>query len=61
MKLSFINGEYGSRPVDRPYIMGTTLNSLYILEQFHFHWAENGNEGSEHAIDGKKYSGEVMQ
>ena len=29
------------------------------LVQFHFHWGQNDFQGSEHYIDGKKYSGEV--
>lgn len=31
----------------------------YVLEQFHCHWGINDNEGSEHTVCGKRYSGEV--
>ena len=31
----------------------------YELLQFHFHWGVDDNEGSEHQVDGKAYSGEL--
>lgn len=31
----------------------------YSLQQLHFHWGNNDYEGSEHAIDGNKYSLEM--
>lgn len=31
----------------------------YVLEQFHCHWGVNDNEGSEHTVCGKRFSGEV--
>ena len=31
----------------------------YELLQFHFHWGATSNEGSEHTIDGREYSGEL--
>ncbi|KAI0982110.1 hypothetical protein GJ496_007057 [Pomphorhynchus laevis] len=27
----------------------------YIIDQFHFHWGHNNNNGSEHRINGKQY------
>jgi hypothetical protein len=38
---------------------GPLGNDLYRLEQFHCHWGENSDEGSEHTVDGKAYPGEV--
>lgn len=34
-------------------------NDKYVLEQFHCHWGVTDNEGSEHTICGKRFSGEV--
>ena len=31
----------------------------YELQQFHFHWGANSDEGSEHTVDGREYSGEL--
>lgn len=31
----------------------------YKTSQFHFHWAESSTAGSEHTINGKRYSLEV--
>ncbi|CAH1972843.1 unnamed protein product, partial [Acanthoscelides obtectus] len=35
------------------------LTDQYTLLQFHGHWGDNKTKGSEHAIDGKKYDGEI--
>jgi carbonic anhydrase len=31
----------------------------YELKQFHFHWGSHNAQGSEHTVDGRKYSAEV--
>lgn len=40
-------------------IYGGPLNSTYRLLQIHAHWGSNDNEGSEHIVDGRQYSGEL--
>jgi len=35
------------------------LQSVYMLEQFHFHWGETNSEGSEHTVNGKAYPLEI--
>ncbi|CAB3998532.1 carbonic anhydrase 7, partial [Paramuricea clavata] len=35
------------------------VTNKYKLAQFHFHWGENNDVGSEHTVDGKPYSGEL--
>lgn len=40
-------------------LIGGPLDGKYILEQFHCHWGENDDHGSEHTINGQKYSGEL--
>ena len=37
------------------YFLGAGLPNSYNVEQLHFHWGNNSNEGSEHEIDGKSY------
>lgn len=36
------------------------LSESYRLLQFHFHWGKTDDYGSEHLVDGAKYSAEVM-
>lgn len=45
----------------RPFISGGLLkrNERYIFEQMHLHWSEKDDLGSEHTIDGIKYSMEA--
>jgi len=45
----------------QPYICGGPLatNERFIFEQMHFHWAERDDCGSEHVINGQRYSMEV--
>ena len=33
----------------------------YVLKQFHLHFGCEGEKGSEHSIDGEKFSGEVRK
>ena len=42
-------------------ISGTGLASSYKAAQFHFHWGDNDNTGSENAVDGRFYPMEVMR
>jgi carbonic anhydrase len=35
------------------------LNGTYVLEQFHFHWGNANNNGSEHSVNGVFYPLEV--
>jgi carbonic anhydrase len=45
----------------KPYISGTAFkNDIYLFEQLHFHWGGSIRRGSEHAIDGKTHSMEVV-
>lgn len=48
------------RQEDIPIVKGPALNDkVYKFVQLHFHWHYNDSEGSEHAIDGKRYALEV--
>ena len=38
---------------------GPLGNSVYRLEQLHFHFGCENNKGSEHTVNGNAYSGEV--
>ena len=40
-------------------IRGGPLKGRYILEQFHFHWGEKDDCGSEHTVNKQPYSAEV--
>lgn len=40
-------------------LAGGPLSSKYRLEQFHMHWGDCNNEGSEHTVDGQSFAGEV--
>lgn len=38
---------------------GGSLSDAYQLIQFHFHWGNSNDHGSEHTLDGVKYSAEL--
>ncbi|KAL6083950.1 hypothetical protein STEG23_012178 [Scotinomys teguina] len=40
-------------------LKGGPLSDGYRLTQFHFHWGNSNDHGSEHTVDGVKYSGEL--
>ncbi|XP_022909376.1 carbonic anhydrase 7-like [Onthophagus taurus] len=44
---------------DRPNFTGGPLHNTYILEQLHFHWAAEDEDGCEHSVDGRKASMEA--
>lgn len=42
------------------FVTGTALNNdIYRFVQFHFHWRNSHSSGSEHAINGNKFTMEV--
>lgn len=40
-------------------LSGGPLSDKYKLEQFHLHWGNCDNHGSEHTIDGREYAAEL--
>lgn len=44
---------------DRSVISGGPFENLYRLKQFHFHWGQQNEWGSEHTIDSKLYPAEL--
>jgi len=40
-------------------LTGGDLNGEYEFVNFHLHWGENDSPGSEHLVDGERYSGEI--
>ncbi|CAF0811380.1 unnamed protein product [Didymodactylos carnosus] len=38
---------------------GGGLPGTFTFRQFHIHWGENIHQGSEHQVNGKKFSGEI--
>ncbi|UJR15476.1 hypothetical protein I4U23_002419 [Adineta vaga] len=40
-------------------LSGGNLNGIFEFVGFHLHWGENYKSGSEHQVDGKKYTGEI--
>ncbi|XP_006880574.1 PREDICTED: carbonic anhydrase 1 [Elephantulus edwardii] len=43
---------------NRSVVKGGPLSEIYRLGQFHFHWGSANDHGSEHTVDGTKFSGE---
>ncbi|XP_040849620.1 carbonic anhydrase 1 isoform X1 [Ochotona curzoniae] len=50
-----VNFEDNSQSV----LKGGPLSEDYRLYQFHFHWGKTDDQGSEHTVDGVKYSSEL--
>ncbi|XP_032891778.1 carbonic anhydrase 7 isoform X1 [Amblyraja radiata] len=44
---------------DKTAVSGGPLDHPYQLKQFHFHWGQKQQQGSEHTVDGKNYPGEL--
>lgn len=44
---------------DKSVVSGGALTGLYRLKQFHFHWGNCDNHGSEHTVNGHKYAAEL--
>ncbi|XP_024587167.1 carbonic anhydrase 1 [Neophocaena asiaeorientalis asiaeorientalis] len=44
---------------NRSVLKGGPLSESYRLHQFHFHWGVKDDYGSEHLVDGVKYSAEL--
>ncbi|XP_069686163.1 carbonic anhydrase 5A, mitochondrial-like [Periplaneta americana] len=42
-----------------PTICGGPLDEQYVFSNLHFHWGPNNEEGTEHQINGNRYSMEV--
>jgi carbonic anhydrase len=40
-------------------LKNSQLNGTYVLEQFHFHWGVNDNNGSEHSVNGQFHPLEI--
>ncbi|XP_015126976.1 carbonic anhydrase 1 [Diachasma alloeum] len=43
----------------RPYLSGGPLRGQYVIEQFHFHWGQSNNVGSEHTFRGRRAAMEL--
>lgn len=41
-------------------LTGGPLSETYKLKQFHLHFGCKNNRGSEHKLDGKRFSGQVL-
>ncbi|XP_025406684.1 carbonic anhydrase 7-like isoform X2 [Sipha flava] len=50
--------EFPEGTLNIPEITGGPLLNIYQFKQIHFHWGQ-GDEGSEHEIDGKRYAMEL--
>jgi carbonic anhydrase len=45
--------------INAPEIYGGMLDQSYRFIQYHFHWAQKDNEGSEHTLGGLRYPAEL--
>ena len=59
------NGHAPTLAIDKPKgtasLTGGPLgDSVYKLQQLHFHFGCEDSKGSEHTVDGEAYSGEVL-
>ncbi|KAE9548055.1 hypothetical protein FO519_008732 [Halicephalobus sp. NKZ332] len=45
--------------IDAPEIYGGLLDQSYRFVQYHYHWAQNDGEGSEHTLGGLSYPAEL--
>ncbi|CAF3681925.1 unnamed protein product [Adineta steineri] len=54
-----ISGTYTGSDSSIFTLTGGDLVGSYVFSSFHLHWGENYKSGSEHQINGEKYSGEV--
>ena len=56
---SSTNITFAKRSV-QPFLTGGPLgDQKYIFEQLHFHWSDHDNSGSEHTVEGGRYSMEA--
>lgn len=39
--------------------LGGSLKTPYIIDNIHWHWGDNDQQGSEHTINGRAYSAEA--
>ncbi|XP_056594404.1 carbonic anhydrase 2 [Triplophysa dalaica] len=44
---------------DSSTLTGGPISGIYRLKQFHFHWGDGDEKGSEHTVDGKCYPAEL--
>lgn len=51
MKLNYVNKNL-------VFFEGGPLQGRYIVDNIHWHWGDNNQEGSEHTIDGKRFAAE---
>ena len=42
-------------------LKGLGLDGTHLLDHIHLHWGDKNDKGSEHSLDGKFYSAEVLQ
>lgn len=45
--------------VDSSILKGGPISGIYRLKQFHFHWGDRDDKGSEHTVNGKCYPAEL--
>ncbi|CAF0965520.1 unnamed protein product [Adineta steineri] len=52
-------GHYTGNDASRLSFTGGGLKGVFTFSSFHLHWGENYKSGSEHQVNGAKYSGEI--